>query len=326
MSPPLERRGLVILRLVDAIGWLGPLGLAVALIGALPMHLASSLALGLGLLVTLTFGIAHGALDHELAERLHGASKLTTIRIVFGYAAVVACAFTAFIVFPLPLFAAFIAISIVHFGSGELTFAARYVGEDLPRFARLRMLGFGALPIAVPFLAHPHEMLSLVPQSIGFAVASVPVVPFAVRVALLSIVGIVVVLAASYRAVRARAARLPLWYVLELPVAFIGFVVAPPLSAFLLYFGCWHGARHLLRLAEVYGLDVNASFARNRVAMQSFALRSLPMTLGALALGVFFAVEIPRSLSFSTAIVGFAFAVTVPHMLAVRYMNRAAAA
>ena len=50
------------------------------------------------------------------------------------------------------------------------------------------------------------------------------------------------------------------------------------------------------------------------------------MTLGALALGVFFAIEIPRTLSFSTAIVGFAFAVTVPHILAVRYMNRTAAA
>jgi Brp/Blh family beta-carotene 15,15'-monooxygenase len=284
------------------------------------------LALGLGLLVTLTFGIAHGALDHELAERLHGASKRTTIRIVFGYAAVVACAFTAFVVFPLPLFAAFIVISIVHFGSADLTFAARYVGEDLPRFARLRTVGFGALPIAVPFLAHPLEMLALVPQSIGFAVASVPLVPFAVRAAMLSIVGIVVVVAASKRAARARAARLPRWYVFELPVAFVAFVVAPPLPAFLLYFGCWHGARHLLRLAEVYGIDVNASFARNRVAMQSFALRSLPMTLGALALAVFFASEIPRTFSFSTAIVGFAFAVTVPHMLAVRYMDRAAAA
>ena len=326
MSPPLERRGLVILRLVDAIGWLGPLGLVVALLGALPMHFASSLALGFGLLVTLTFGIAHGALDHELAERLHGASKRTTVRIVFGYAAAVALAFGAFIVFPLPLFAAFIAISIVHFGSGDRSFAARYLGEDSPRFARLRTLGFGAFPIAVPFLAHPLETLVLVPQSIGFAVANPPLVPFALRVAMLSIVGIVVVVAASARAVRARCARLPRWYVLELPVAFIALVVAPPLPAFLLYFGCWHGARHLLRLAEFYGVDVNASFARNRVAMQSFALRSLPMTVGALALGVFVAVEIPRTFSFSTAIVGFAFAVTVPHMLAVRYMNRSAAA
>jgi len=314
------------LRLVDTIGWLGPLGLAVALIGALPMHVASSLALGLGLLVTLTFGIAHGALDHELAERLRGASKLTTLCIVVGYTAVVALAFSAFIVFPLPCFAAFIAISIVHFGSGDLTFAARYVGEDLPRFAGLRTLGFGALPIAVPFLAHPLEMLALVPQSIGFAVASVPLVPFAVRVAMLSAVGIGVIVVASKRAARARAARLPHWYVLELPVAFIGFVIAPPLPAFLLYFGCWHGARHLLRLAEIYGVDVNASFAQNSAAMQRFALRSLPMTLGALALGGFFATELPRTLSFSTAIVGFAFAVTVPHILAVRYMNRTAAA
>ena len=157
------------MRLVDTIGWLGPLGLAVALIGAFPMHFASSLALGLGLLVTLTFGIAHGALDHELAERLRGASKLTTVRIVFGYAAVVAIAFTAFSVFPLPLFAAFIVISIVHFGSGELTFAARYLGQDLPRFARLRTLGFGALPIAVPFLAHPLAEVYGVDVNASFA-------------------------------------------------------------------------------------------------------------------------------------------------------------
>ena len=318
ISGPVRGRKPVSLRLVDAIGWLGPMGLAVAVVGAFPLHL-ESIPLALGLLATLTFGVAHGALDHELAGRLRGASKVATIRIALAYAVAVALAFSAYIVFPLPLLIAFIAISIVHFGSGDLSFATRYVGAARPRFQSLCTVALGALPIAVPFLAHPREMLLLVPHWSGFDAASVPFFPLAVRVAMLSTIGIGITAASIYRA---RAARFSAWYVLELPVAFLGFTVAPPLPAFLLYFGCWHGARHLLRLAEIYGVDVNASFVPNRVAVQSFVLRSLPMTLGAIALGAFALIETPRTLSLATAIVGFAFAVTVPHILAVRFMNR----
>ncbi len=306
------------MRVVDAVGWFGPAGLVLCTIGVVS-PLAASAATALAVATTLTLGVGHGALDHELPERLRRAPRSVTLRIAVAYAALVGAGFAAFLAAPLPMLLLFLAVSVAHFGAADIAFAHRYAGVHETQHAVLQQIALGLFPIVVPVVAHPKAVLSLMPG------ASVSVVSFGtagahVRFAFLVAVGLAVI-AVTYARMRKRGA--PRWYRYEVAIAFIAFVVAPPVVAFFIYFGAWHAARHALRLAEAYGVDAQAVIPSPAVrSLAAFALRALPMTAAALAIAGAAFVLFARVLPLAIVAAALAFAVTVPHTLAVRFFNR----
>jgi Brp/Blh family beta-carotene 15,15'-monooxygenase len=286
---------------------------------ASPLAAGAAVALAAG--ATLTLGVAHGALDHELAERLRHASRSATARIAAAYAAAVGAGFAAFLAAPLPLLAVFLVVSVFHFGTADVAFADWYAGFRGGRHARLRTVALGAFPIVVPLLAHPQGAFALLPHAV--AVNALPAIHWStVRFALLGAAAIAVTGATLERL---RHAASPGWYRWELALAFAAFVFAPPVVAFFVYFGAWHATRHLLRLAEAYGVDPNGEFqGRSALELAAFALRALPMTTAAVGAACVLAALLAREVPISVVATALGFAVTIPHTLAVRFFNRAA--
>jgi Brp/Blh family beta-carotene 15,15'-monooxygenase len=305
-------------RVVDAVGWFGPAGLALCTLGVVSPFAASA-AIALAVATTLTLGVGHGALDHELPERLRRAPRSVTLRIAVAYAALVGAGFAAFLAAPLPMLLIFLAVSVAHFGAADIAFANRYAGVHETQHALLRQIALGLFPIVVPVVAHPEAVLSLMPD-LSLSVAAFGTTGGHVRFALLVAVGVAVI-AQTYARIRERG--VPRWYRYELGIAFIAFVIAPPVVAFFMYFGAWHAARHAMRLAEAYGVDSKAAIPSPAVwSLAAFALRALPMTAAALAIAASAFVLFARVLPLAIVAAALAFAVTVPHTFAVRFFNR----
>ncbi|WP_018334078.1 Brp/Blh family beta-carotene 15,15'-dioxygenase [Actinomycetospora chiangmaiensis] len=105
------------------------------------------------------------------------------------------------------------------------------------------------------------------------------------------------------------------------------FLVVPPLAAFGLYFGAWHGLRHLARLVALDPANA-ADLGQRRLARpvgRVLRQAALPTTAVLAALGVLLAVPglagraveglVPAGLALVLAL-------TVPHMAVVAVMDR----
>ncbi len=309
------------LRLANAIGWFGPAGLAFCVIGvASPTAATAALALAVG--TTASLGVGHGALDHELLERLRGTSRSTTLRVAVAYAVCVGTGFVAFLAAPLVMMPIFLVVSVFHFGAADVAFVDRYARVRPVRDFSFRQIALGAFPIVIPVLAHPQAALAFFPyaHSIGALLSGHWAVARCVALGAAGIAVIVVTRA------RNRDSATPVWYRYELAIAFAAFILAPPVVAFFTYFGAWHAARHALRLAEAYGIDPNAAFpSQSTWRLVTFASRSLPMTVAAVAAAGGLCLLLVHSAPPILVFAALAFGVTVPHTFAVRFFNYAVA-
>jgi Brp/Blh family beta-carotene 15,15'-monooxygenase len=225
-------------------------------------------------------------------------------------------------------FAGFLVVAALHWGSGDGWYARVVHGR--PPFsgrvdAALFVAARGALPVALPALAHPAELArgaDAVLAAVG--AGPLPLLAEPVRAAGLAAVGLLVGAAALSAARslrdRPRAALLDLG---ELAALTAFFVVTPAVLAVGTYLLAWHAPRHVARLIATDPVQAALSPWRGLVA---WGREAAPLTAASLAgLGLLAATawQVPAA---ADAVAGAALALiaalTLPHAVVVAWMDR----
>lgn len=289
-------------------------GLIVGGIAALAAHhFLADPAPVLWALVAIGFvlGVPHGAIDHLIAARVAGVRRLTAA-VVYTALAVAAWAALQW-GGPVPV-AVMIIASVVHFGLGEVEVSSLSLHGSRFRQATVMVAGAGCLvlPIARGGPGWDDTLRALSPS-----LAQV----FALDAVRWSLVGLWVVAAAVVVSVGASQRT---WSAV-VDVAIVGAVGAlvDPLTAFALWFGLWHGPRHMARLVAC-DVDRGVSPAR---AVRDLARRATPATLGAvvtLAAVVGAVLAAGSSYAAVAAALTVLLALTAPHMVVVAALDASA--
>ena len=292
-------------------------GAAVAglLLAALPSAAAEAVALvlvGAGLLA----GLPHGAVDHRLAAALTGLSAPLVVLAYAGTALVT----WALLVLAGPLaLAVVLALSVAHFGLGELEVVRATTGWRPGRVAAVAIGVAGTGALLLP-LARAGDDLAAVAASLspelGVLLGNGPV-----RAAIAG----AWVLAAVVAVVAALRAGRPAVVVDVVLVGALG-LLAPPLVAFAVWFGGWHSLRHCARLLTVDPRSAGLLAAgRPGAAVRVLARLAAWPTLAAVAALVALLAATAAAADPARAVGGtllVLLALTVPHMLVVLGMDR----
>lgn len=251
----------------------------------------------------LAVGIPHGGLDHLVAGRIASAGRLRLLPFVFRYLALAACFGAVWCVFPDVALVALVALSIIHFGQGDVR------AESGTWERRFEILARGGLPILLPIAAHPVEVEAVFAWILteGLAPGTLNnVAPWLALAWLAVLVG--------WLGVRSQRSSALSPAVLEIGVLTASAVLLPPLLSFGIYFCVWHSTRHLLVAAG--WLDARGR-AGDRLAQA--LRRGLPMSFFAsCGLGLFFLLQppdLPASGALWRALFLVLLALTVPHMI-----------
>lgn len=198
------------------------------------------------LVVGFLAGLPHGAVDHLVPFWTGWARRSAPVMLVvlLGYIGVAVMTWAGLhwagpVVLPLLL-----VVSVLHFGTGDLMADRDDQPADGPAPLSGLVLVVAVLARGGPVVAGP---LLLWPDQAGQALAAVQL-NFAmpawwVRVLLAGVVA-VCVLAAAVASLRSRDRRAAV----EVVLLAVLFATVPPLAAFGVYFGAWHGLRHTARL------------------------------------------------------------------------------
>ncbi len=244
------------------------------------------------------FGLPHGALDPLLAYRsglwktLPGAAAMMGVYLALVVAMLwfwqwqTALALTAFLI-----------ITAWHF-SGDW----RYQGHSLAGWAAVALL------LGLPALAHSQELIALFGLLLAIETARL----FQFGLAAVGVLALPLALLAAVRAFQHAPGQ-----ALELAALGVGGFALPPLWFFALYFCVLHSPRHLAR-----HFAADARSAPRRLLAIGIAF-SLPVI--AVAVWHILAVDRPQiSEAFSRILFAGLFALTVPHLLLVEWVeNRA---
>lgn len=263
-STPVPHRGRgcaapVALRDVPIFTWLPIAAVSVVLVVSIAAPAtASAIALPLAVIGAL-IGVPHGAVDHLVpgwlaldgkpADRLGtwpGRRRLG--RFLAGYAATAVTAAAALLLLPTPTMVAFLVLSAVHFGWGEVVTNAERAGRDA-RFGASSVLGAAASGLAIvgllvwrnPAVTDPYLRALSPTVADGILATATPGV-------LLTLL----VVAAALVALVAMGRRLDAGELLLLTAVFL---LCPPLAAFGVYFGLWHAVRYTGRLLDLLRAD-----------------------------------------------------------------------
>jgi len=266
--------------------------------------------------VALAAGIPHGALDHLVARPVGNGSTMSGF--VVGYILTAIVALVAILLFNVIGFVFVLVMSAVHFGAGDAAFIAeinKRSAASTKHRALLYAVPAGLLPIVVPLTKSTSENAlneinaSIVRWHAGFDGALL------IATALISLVAFIALLATK----RHRDA-------IDIVLLTLLGVVAPPLIAFAVYFGCWHAVRHTARLTLVLPSSQRAfTNGSTKGAFWLAIAPGLPALIGAIvaavAIGAFTDFEGDSLLWTMLAIV---WALTVPHMVATARLDRGA--
>ena len=268
--------------------------------------------------VALAIGIPHGALDHLVARPTGSGS--TMFGFVVRYVLTAVVALVAILIFNMIGFVLILVMSAVHFGIGDTAFIAeidkRTATKSMP-LAWLYAISAGFVPVIIPLTKSSSEsaLQEINVDIVGWHGGFNNVLLFATAIlAFTTFIALVV-------NKRFRDA-------FDIALLVLLSVIAPPLIAFSVYFGCWHAVRHTARLTLVLPSSQKA-FARGSTtkAFWSAVIPGLPALIGALVaavpIGAFTDFEGDSLLWTMLAIV---WALTVPHMAATTRLDRGALA
>ena len=271
-------------------------------------------------------GLPHGALDHLAPLRLlHRRLTLSyLILFVLGYGALVGVYLVFWRVWPAGALAAFLMLSLLHWGQGDAYFLQVFVAQAPPESVAGRLLVWavrGGLPILLPVLAFPLVFTQVAGGILGwYGPSGGWVLGGTLRDAGLALFGVLLVtyLGRSWRRDR-RAFGLD---VSETILLLAYFWLVPPILAVGVYFCVWHSARHLARLT-LLDLRPDEPLAR---CLGRQAIEAMPMTLGAVALlAGLFVWHGRQNVSAGDLVylyLSLIAALTFPHFLLVLWMDR----
>ena len=283
------------------------------------LNFGESLGWQVGLAVlALAIGIPHGAVDHLVA--LPATSKPKLALLIFVYVAIAVLAVLAILHWNKLGFQLVLAMSAFHFGFGDAAFIAeqdRLTGRRRlkPKTQNMFAISSGAIPVLIPLLKESttSALREINPLLIDWAANIAPQLKFLVAFFFVT----TLVLLVNEKRFRE---------VIDLSALAALALIAPPLVAFAVYFGCWHAMRHTARLT----LSLPRSIERLNQGMlrKAFSLAvipGLPALFGTFAVAGFMALS-GRDFSdefFWMALV-VVWALTVPHMVVTAKLDRAA--
>lgn len=252
-------------------------------------------------LIALALGIPHGAADH--LTLVHALSWRGWVRLVIIYVSIAAVAALLIIAFPVIGFILVLAMTVWHFGTGDVQATAELAGKApvTGKFRILYALALGSAPVLLP-LTSPAALSTVV--SLEPALASIysnPVTTIT-RIVVLTLIVLTLVTLIYRRDLRGAFELFTL--------AVLG-LVASPFIAFAVYFGFWHASRHTARLALVTTGAINV---RSLAAVTKIGIPSLLGFIAILAgLTIFLG---NNSLTGTVLWIGLAlvWGLTVPHM------------
>lgn len=323
-----------LVRSAMAPSWLllGTVAVAVAAGVTVPLRVQYGVLLSSALL----FGVPHGALDHLVPGRLRrGRTDRRSTAAVVGLYAVLGTGYAlVWFVAPVLAFVAFVMLTVIHWGQGDLHALLAFADVDhLPtrRHRALTAVLRGGFPMLVPLVAFPERYRAVATDVIGlFASDPTGLAPvFSPRTRLAVGLGLAAVAVATLSLGFFRASARRGWAIDAGETGLLAayFAVVPPVLAIGLYFTVWHSLRHVARLL-VEDDRAAASLRGGRIgpAIESFARDAAPATIGALALFAPLLWLVPRSPGDLTAYAGLYLVLiatlTLPHVAVVTWMDR----
>lgn len=277
------------------------------------------------LLGLVLFALPHGAVDHHVPRRLGRAGGPA---FVAAYLAAAVAGLVLWTIAPLVTLAAFLLVAALHWGSGDAWYALAM--HRRAQFARrldavLFVAARGALPVALPALAHPAELARGADAILGAVGAGrAPALPDAIRVGGLVTVALLVAAAglAALRAARGRP-RAGLIDVAELALLTAFFTLTPAILAVGTYLLAWHAPRHVARLIAA---DPAQAVLPPGRALAAWGREAAPLTLASLAGLGLLGVTVWSVAATTDAVAGAALALiaalTFPHVAVVGWMDR----
>ena len=281
---------------------------AAVVVSLLTRTTAASLSVGpipiIVALLALMVGIPHGAVDNlTLRRALTRREKLLGAAL---YIALAAAAAFAIITWPGIAFVLVIAMTVWHFGTGDVEATRELRGlAPVSGIARVGYaLALGSAPVLLP-LSSPAAVSTLTAIEPRLALVMSEPVIVGTRIAVLSLIVVMLLWLIQRGDVRGAIELFGL--------AVLGFVVSP-LVAFAVYFGFWHALRHTARLAQVtYGTITVRS-------LLGVSKGGVPSLIGFVVVVIAVLALLDPSMTIGPALwVGLAivWGLTVPHMILV---------
>lgn len=189
-------------------------------------------------LIALAIGIPHGALDHLVTLPRTNLSKM--ILFISIYVAVAILAVIALLSWNVVGFIFVVVMSAIHFGIGDAAFISEIDRRKTTSSNSLKFTyaaAAGALPVVIPLVSTKSTaaLEKVNPELINW------------HQGLASELTLLVLLLAGFSILRL-VQRKRNADAIDLILLALLAVVAPPLVAFAVYFGCWHAMRHTARL------------------------------------------------------------------------------
>ena len=275
----------------------------------------------------VVFGLPHGAVDHLVPARLRDERPdvRSVGRVMLAYTVLVVVYAAVWFVVPAFGFAFFIALTLYHWGQGDLhaslAFLRTKVDSGVGRVFTL--LARGSLPMLAPLVFFPGEYREVADAVIGvFDPRGVSSVAFAFEPTFRLGVALFLLFACVATVYFSRST----FEAGELLLLGVYFATVPPILAIGFYFCFWHSTRHIARLLaldpvaadRIESGDATGTFAR-------FVRDATPLTVGALVVfgALWYVATPPATLEgfFALYLVLLA-ALTLPHAGVVTLMDR----
>jgi len=267
----------------------------------------------------LAIGIPHGAVDHLVA--LPATSKPKLAILIAGYVAIAILAVLAILHWNKLGFQLVLAMSAFHFGFGEASFIAeqdRLTGRRRlkPKTQNMFAISSGAIPVLIPLLkdSTTSALREINPLLIDWASEVAPQLKF--LVAFFFVTTLILLIKEK----RSRE-------VIDLVVLAALALIAPPLVAFAVYFGCWHAMRHTARLTLILSKAKSAAERDNpRGSFIAAVIPGLPALFGTVVVALIIAALDSTNIdaSYLWYLLVVVWALTVPHMLVTSKIDRKA--
>ena len=278
--------------------------------GVLTLTIGSeSLGWQIGLAIfALAIGIPHGAVDHLVA--IPRTSTVKFVLLIIGYVLIAVAAVFAILHWNKLGFQLVLAMSALHFGFGDAAFIAEQDRiENRPRMRQktqnMFAISSGIIPVFIPLLkgSTKSALQEINPVLINWASDIEPQIKF--------LVGFFFVLTIILLVKDNRTREfIDLVFLAGLAI------VAPPLIAFAVYFGCWHAMRHTARLTLILPKSITAAGENKpRKSFLAAVVPGLPALFGTVAVaGVIAVTDSNLDASYLWYLLVVVWALTVPHM------------
>lgn len=266
--------------------------------------------------IALAIGIPHGALDHLVTLPKAQPKKMAIFIAI--YVAVAIIAVVAILKFNVIGFIFVLFMSAIHFGIGDAAFISEIdkrsnAGTKINRWFYIPAAGF--TPVFIPLVnsASTEALASVNPALIDWHQGWDSQILVAVTA--FTVVAIVVMIVGK----RLREA-------LDLTLLLALALIAPPLIAFAIYFGCWHAMRHTARLTLSLPKSIESlNQGLGRQAFLSAVIPGLPALVGTFVVAAVLALSGQKfSDEFFWMALVVVWALTVPHMAVTAKLDRAA--